>query len=145
MTDSSVSASGRFLAAVVMLVVVSAIVGARLVTPSPQGVGTHEGLGLRPCSFLRWTSIPCPACGGTTAFTLMARGRVREALLTSPLGAATFAVLVVLLIPLARIVTGRSSPLITQLLGRPVLLVRPIIGLTVVSWLVVILRLHVGN
>jgi hypothetical protein len=44
-------------------------------TPSPSGFGTHQQLGLPPCTFLYWFDIPCPSCGGTTAFSHFVRGQ----------------------------------------------------------------------
>ncbi len=44
-------------------------------TPSPQGFGTHQQLGLPPCTIQFWFGIPCPSCGGTTAFAHFVRGQ----------------------------------------------------------------------
>ena len=43
--------------------------------PHASGYGTHQQLGLPPCSFQMWFGIPCPSCGGTTAFTHFVRGQ----------------------------------------------------------------------
>jgi len=66
-------------------------------TPDPRGVGTHEQLMLLPCNFYSLTKLPCPFCGMTTAFTHMARGQVREALLAQPVGALGFLLCVIFL------------------------------------------------
>ena len=42
--------------------------------PSPKGFGTHQQLGLPPCTIQFWFDIPCPSCGGTTAFAHFVRG-----------------------------------------------------------------------
>jgi len=47
--------------------------------PDPRGFGTHRQLGLPPCTFKLFLNIPCPSCGGTTAFALFVRGRWVEA------------------------------------------------------------------
>jgi hypothetical protein len=60
-------------------------------TPSPEGLGTHEQLGMAPCTFHQLTGQPCPSCGMTTAFALMAHGRVFEAAIVHPFGALLFA------------------------------------------------------
>ncbi len=50
------------------------LVAAHLLLPDPTGYGTHEQIFLLPCIF-RWaTGLPCPFCGMTTAFALLARG-----------------------------------------------------------------------
>ncbi len=55
--------------------------------PDPSGTGTHEQLGLPACGFLARTGYPCPTCGMTTAFALIARGRLVSAVLAQPAGA----------------------------------------------------------
>jgi len=63
---------------------------ARLLTPEAGGYGTHEHLFLLPCIF-RWaTGLPCPFCGMTTAFALMAHGRVGAAFAIHVLGPAAY-------------------------------------------------------
>jgi hypothetical protein len=39
-------------------------------------MGTHQQLGLPPCTFNEMTGVPCPSCGMTTSFTLLMRGDV---------------------------------------------------------------------
>lgn len=39
-----------------------------------QRRGTHQQLGLPPCSFLEATGVPCPSCGMTTSFSYTVRG-----------------------------------------------------------------------
>jgi hypothetical protein len=39
---------------------------------------------------LAWTGFPCPMCGATTTFALMADGRVIEALLNQPFATGLF-------------------------------------------------------
>ena len=63
------------------------VVSAFVLTPDPRGHGTHEQLGLPPCLMQLCTGIPCPLCGMTTAFALMARGRAAEAVNVQPAGA----------------------------------------------------------
>jgi hypothetical protein len=70
------------LVASVALLTVSA-----MLDPDPRGFGTHEALGLPPCSFLARTGLPCAACGMTTAFSLAAHGRLIDALIAQPAGA----------------------------------------------------------
>ena len=49
-----------------------AIAGA--VEPDPRGYGTHEHLGLRPCTFRVLFNRPCPSCGMTTAWAYAMHG-----------------------------------------------------------------------
>ncbi len=58
--------------------------------PSPLGHSTHTQLGLSTCSFLSVTGYPCPMCGATTTFTLMAHLRPIQAVLNQPFAALLF-------------------------------------------------------
>ncbi len=44
--------------------------------PDPRGFGTHQRLGLPPCTFQTLFATPCPSCGMTTSFSNFARGRI---------------------------------------------------------------------
>lgn len=59
-----------------------------LLTPAPEGFGTHEQLGLPPCQSLNWFGIPCPGCGVTTSVAWFAHARAWDSLRTQPLGFA---------------------------------------------------------
>lgn len=58
--------------------------------PSAAGHGTHLQLGLGTCSFLTFTGHPCPMCGATTTFALMASLRPLDALWNQPFAAVLF-------------------------------------------------------
>ena len=59
---------------------------ARTLNPSPAGHGTHQQLGLPPCSFVMMFAYPCPTCGMTTAFAHTVRGNLPAALSAHPGG-----------------------------------------------------------
>jgi MFS family permease len=59
-------------------------------TPAPEGYGTHQQLGLSACTMLSLTGWPCPMCGMTTTFALLADGRVSEAFANQPFGPVLF-------------------------------------------------------
>jgi hypothetical protein len=48
--------------------------------PDPRGFGTHQRLGLPPCTFRALCDIPCPSCGMTTSFAHLMRGHFTQAL-----------------------------------------------------------------
>jgi len=78
-------------------VVVAALSGGVLgvaawLEPATEGHGTHEQLGLEPCTFLALTEAPCPMCGATTTFSLMADMRWIEGFLNQPFAACLFLV-----------------------------------------------------
>lgn len=67
--------AGRFLLSVWCLFLLSGFGLAVYLKPSPRGFGTHEQLGLAPCSFDYLTGLPCPSCGMTTSFSHFVRGQ----------------------------------------------------------------------
>lgn len=54
--------------------------------PAGAGQGTHQQLGLPPCSVRMFLGIRCPACGMTTAWASLMRGRPIGALRASVTG-----------------------------------------------------------
>lgn len=55
--------------------------------PESKGYGTHEQLGLPPCTFMTLFNRPCPSCGMTTSWAEMMHGRPLEAFRTNAGGA----------------------------------------------------------
>jgi hypothetical protein len=62
------------------------------IEPDPRGHGTHEQLGLEACGWPVHYGIPCPTCGCTTAACLLVHGRIVDAFVTQPFGAAFTAI-----------------------------------------------------
>ena len=74
------SASSRFLLVFFGAVAISLLVTARCLEPATEGFGTHQALGLPPCNFRLMFDVPCPACGMTTSWSLLTRGRFVESI-----------------------------------------------------------------
>lgn len=55
-------------------------------TPNPQGHGTHQQLGLPPCTIYHLTGRPCPSCGLTTSVSAIVHGQLRLAWRANPVG-----------------------------------------------------------
>lgn len=55
-------------------------------TPSESGKGTHQQLGLPPCTFEVWFRLPCPTCGMTTSWCHLMNGNVAESWSANPGG-----------------------------------------------------------
>ncbi len=55
-------------------------------SPSGEGHGTHEQLGMDPCGFLATTGYPCATCGMTTSWAHAADGHYVTSFLTQPFG-----------------------------------------------------------
>ena len=77
----------RVVAVVVGGMLVALLVTAARLTPSSAGLGTHQQLGLPPCTVLDWFGIRCPSCGMTTSWAHMVRGHVLAAMRANAGGA----------------------------------------------------------
>ncbi len=62
------------------------------IEPDARGHGTHEQLGMEPCSWPQVWGKPCPTCGVTTAATLLVHLRPVDAVVAQPFGAFLAAV-----------------------------------------------------
>ncbi|HEX4950790.1 MAG TPA: DUF2752 domain-containing protein [Blastocatellia bacterium] len=90
---------------------------ARVLSPSPNGIGTHQQLGLPPCFFHKLTGIPCPTCGMTTSFAHTVRLQFYEAFIAQPFGLLA-CVLMALLIPLSFVLMQRRVPWLKVMTAR---------------------------
>ena len=54
--------------------------------PDPRGFGTHQQLGLPPCTFRSLTGTNCPHCGLTTSFSWFVRGQLFRSIKANPAG-----------------------------------------------------------
>lgn len=61
-------------------------------TPDPSGHGTHQQLGLPPCTIYYLTGRPCPSCGLTTSVSATLHGELALAWRANPFGIAIVAV-----------------------------------------------------
>lgn len=70
---------GRVLLGLWSLFLAAGFATAVSLEPDARGFGTHQRLGLPPCSFRVMFGIPCPSCGMTTSFSNVIRGRFIDA------------------------------------------------------------------
>ena len=68
-------------------ILVGLLVTAACLKPSSRGYGTHQGLGLPPCTIVQWYGMRCPSCGMTTSWAHMTRGQVFQAVRANAGGA----------------------------------------------------------
>lgn len=76
----------RMNALAVSLTAIAVLAIAFFLTPSAQGVGTHQQLGLPTCGWIQAANLPCPTCGMTTAWSHTVRGELPSAFMSQPLG-----------------------------------------------------------
>lgn len=82
--DDSVGAGGivpmdrnqRMSACVLGCALIGLLLVAAWLKPSSTGQGTHQQLGLPPCTFVMLFNIPCPTCGMTTSWSHFMRGNI---------------------------------------------------------------------
>lgn len=119
----------RLLSLLVLLACSSLLGLSAWLKPDPSGIGTHEQLGLPPCSYAEATGLPCATCGMTTAFAHAAHGQLLTSFVTQPAGmllcllTAIYAVLAayslfagISLLPVLRLLWKPSSFLILGVL-----------------------------
>ena len=66
---------GRVLLGLWCLFLVAGFSTAAMLSPDPRGFGTHQRLGLPPCTIRVLSGVRCPTCGMTTSFANFVRGR----------------------------------------------------------------------
>lgn len=64
----------RILAILSGLLLLGLLITARMLAPNEAGYGTHQQLGLPPCTSVGLFGVRCPACGMTTSWALATRG-----------------------------------------------------------------------
>jgi len=98
--------------------------------PDPLGHGTHQQLGLPPCSISFFTGRPCPSCGLTTSVSAWLHGNWRLGWRANPFG---------IVVLLGAIALGINS-LLVLLIGRGVrihpLLLNWGLILLILAWLI---------
>ncbi len=92
--------SVRWISLLFGMVALGGIMVASQLRPDPSGRGTHQQLGLPPCSFVLFWNVPCPACGMTTSWTLVMRGRLASAMQANA-GGAMLAIIALAYIPIS--------------------------------------------
>ena len=80
---------------------------------SVDRMGTHQQLGLPPCTFKTLTGLPCPSCGMTTSFAFLVRGDVWHSMQANWVG-TLLAILWLMIIPWS---------VTSALLGRPLFMI----------------------
>ncbi len=131
----------RLMLAVAGTLGLTLLVMARNLEPDPRGFGTHEQLGLTPCTFQELTGHVCPMCGGTTAWAHLLRGELMQASIAN-LGGMLLCVAVVIGSPWMLLVAMWGRWPIVQPTLRPLLVLASAwLAVVVLDWL---RRLYLG-
>ena len=94
-------------------ILVGLLATAACLNPNRRGYGTHQGLGLPPCTIVQWYGMRCPSCGMTTSWAHMTRGQVVQAMQANS-GGALLAIIAAMVGPWML-----TSGLIGRWLGGP--------------------------
>lgn len=131
---------GRVLLVVWGLLLLGGFGFANRLEPDPRGFGTHQRLGLPPCTFQVLFHISCPSCGMTTSFSHFSRGEFASAWRANPAG-LMLAVLCAMLIPWSWWSAWQSR---TSGVSRPAETVMwlfiTLAGVALVNWIVVLVQ-----
>ena len=129
-----ISGQLRVLLGAIGLGLVFLLVLAAMLKPSQFLIGTHEQLGLPPCSFRVLFGIPCPTCGMTTAWACLMHGEFIRALQANT-GGVLLAVLAMTAAPWLMFSAVRGRWLIWKPNGTAVGCVSAaILAITLVQW-----------
>jgi len=90
--------SGRLLLGLWALGLIAGFVLAASLEPDSRGFGTHQRLGLPPCSFQILFGLKCPSCGSTTSFAHFVRGQWFASMRSNP-GAFVLALMSACMVP----------------------------------------------
>lgn len=96
--DFPIGRPGRMFLVAWSLFLLGGFLLASRLEPDPRGFGTHQGLGLPPCSLRTVFGLACPSCGMTTSFAHFTRGAWGAAFRANA-GGALLAVVCALQIP----------------------------------------------
>jgi hypothetical protein len=115
-------------------VLIGLLATAAMLKPDERGFGTHQQLGLPPCTFKVLAGVRCPSCGMTTAWSNLMRGRFTTAAAAN-MGGLALGVTAIGLGPWALVSGIRGK----WLWGRPrdsftVAVMSGVVGVTLIDW-----------
>lgn len=123
-----------WLAAIGLSLVPLSLLGvARTLTPADQGLGTHQQLGLPPCSMRLMFGLRCPGCGMTTSWAHFTRGHwVRS--IQSNSGGFLLAILAIVAAPVLLRAAWTSVPPRPPTQNRLVLALVGVAAVAIADW-----------
>jgi hypothetical protein len=122
---------------------VAVFVTARFIVPyaedgTPLRMASHQQLGLPPCTFSVVTGVPCPSCGMTTSFALLARGDVSNSARANWVG-TLLAAFCMLVLPWIVVSVALGRAIFVRSLERAlILVVMSLLVLMFARWVVVL-------
>ena len=126
----------RVIALLAGLCVLTLLIISRFLVPNADGMGTHQQLGLPPCTSIAMFGVRCPGCGMTTSWAWVMRGEIWTALQAN-VGGTMLALIAMAYIPWSCyfFLRGQSSRGEWFSLAMAILLVSAMIAATI-QWMV---------
>ncbi len=102
--------SERAMLAILGFGLLTLLIVAKFLTPNPMGLGTHQQLGLPPCTVRFFFGVRCPSCGMTTSWASLLDGDVVGSL-NANCGGALLCLISIVTVPVTLWMTwtGRGS------------------------------------
>ena len=134
-TSTSKHIGLRITAGILALTPLTLLVIAGILKPAAQGLGTHQQLGLPPCSLRLLAGIRCPACGMTTSWSYFSRGNWLASISTNAGGFLLALLCIALILTAAQVVRcGRlPSP---RVQGWLTIAGAGVLAVTLVDWII---------
>ncbi|MEQ1828397.1 MAG: DUF2752 domain-containing protein [Pirellula sp.] len=105
-------------------------------SPSPTGMGTHQQLGLPPCTMSYVLGIRCPGCGMTTSWAHTLNGDLASGLRSNCSG-VMLCFLAMWMVPCLLWLAIRGRPSRSRWVSRSTLvLMIGIVSISVIEWLI---------
>ena len=110
------------------------LITAATLRPSKNGLGTHQQLGLPPCTVRVAFGIPCPSCGMTTSWSHFMRGRWTSSIECNA-GGFLLAVVTTIVIVRASIAAIHATPVSTNEVNALAVLLVCVLVVTMIAWI----------
>jgi hypothetical protein len=125
-------------AGLVLVFVVAALLNPYQANGEARLMETHRQMGLPPCTFYRYSGLPCPSCGMTTSFALLIRGDIVNSLRANAVG-TILAVLCLAIVPWSLASAVLKRPVFIASIETALLkIVIGFLGLMFLRWFIVL-------
>ena len=135
----SLSVRDRAISAAVAVGLLFPLALAVWLQPAHERIGTHQQLGLPPCTFRVLFGWSCPTCGMTTAFSHTVRGQLPSAFMAQPAGMLLALMTILIGVLSVLTITTGQIPTINWYRLSPTWVVLLFLAVILLAWLFKIL------
>ena len=138
--DDRLSRSERLTIGCLAATLAGLLVVGTWLSPSPSGMGTHQQMGLPPCTMLFLFGIRCMGCGMTTSWAYMLEGRIGESFQANS-GGALLCLMALWATPIAAWIAYQGRPTKTGWFSQYAAIGLLIaLGVALVEWIIRLLN-----